>query len=86
MSHQCASTACGCSEGAKEEYSFRNSPEGLIRKEVVNLHAYVPELVPEIKFDHHGLVWSDGKVLLNLFQCAHIVKRVDVVRSKPPED
>jgi hypothetical protein len=37
-----------------------------------------PETWPEVKIDHHGLIWNtDGKVLVNLFKCAHHVMRVN---------
>jgi hypothetical protein len=31
----------------------------------------------EVKIDKHGLIWSDNLVLVNLFQCSHLVRRVN---------
>ena len=37
-----------------------------------------PETWAEVKIDKHGLIWNtDGLVLVNLFQCSHLVRRVN---------
>ena len=59
----------------KEEDDFMTSEEGLRRGEIFRHRSGHPEERPDVKIDRHGLIWSDGKVLANLYECLHLFNR-----------
>ncbi len=38
------------------------------RMEIFVNRSQHPETWPEVKWDNHGLIWSDGKVLINVYE------------------